>query len=583
MKQFFKYLFASLSAMILFFLLLIVVFIGIIAGSAGSEKTSIEKNSVFMIDLNDPIAEQGKVNQLAVLSGDAGKVVGLNQLLTSIRQAKTDDKIKGIYLKLGISVNGWATLQEVRDALQDFKSSKKFIYAYGEIADQKSMYMSAVSDSTFINPAGGVEFKGLAIASMFFKGTLDKLDVHPIAFHCGKYKSAHEPYSRENYSDANKQQLLDLLTDFNVEFLQALSQKSKTDTAILRIMPDNKPNILPREAVALRLIDKLAYSDEVEQTIKRKLSLKETDKISFVTADEYADAAPEKNADAKDKIAILYAEGAIYDGDGNEEIFSKTITKSIRKIKNDESIKGVILRVNSPGGSALASEVIYHELAALHAKKPMVVSMGNYAASGGYYISCAADSIFADRNTLTGSIGVVGVLFNVADMYKNKLGITTDAVKTNTYADFPNLTRKMEDVEVNWIQSYLDTTYNLFKKRVADARRMSLDQVEELAQGHVYSGKKALQLGLIDGLGNVDRALQSIEALTKIKTYKIVEYPKPVDQITELMNQLSGKKREEAMAKKILGDDYVVYKEIQKIKSQQNQIQAALPWLIDIK
>lgn len=581
MKQFFKFFFASLAALFIFMLLIFVVFGGIIAGSASKDQTIVDNNSVLCIDLNENITEQTKENQLGILSGQPTSIVGLNDVLASIKAAKSDEKIKGIYIKLGMSPIGWATLQEIKDAIEDFKPSKKFVYAYGEIADQKSVYMSTISDSSFVNPSGGVEFKGLAISGMFYKGTLEKLDVKTEAFHCGQFKGAHEPYSRENFSDANRFQLTALLNDFYAELLMAISKKSGLDTATLAKMANEGTIKFPKDAVAYKVINGTRFSDEVELSIKNKLAIKETDKISFISPDDYAETIVDKTA--TDKIAILYAEGAIYDGEGDEEIYSKTFTKSIRKIKNDDKIKAVVLRINSPGGSALASEVMYHELEQLNKVKPIIVSMGNYAASGGYYLSCAGDSIFADQNTLTGSIGVVGVMFNMGEFYKNKLGITTDVVKTAEHADFPNLTRPMSEFEHNWIQGFLDTTYMLFKSRVAKARNLTMQEVEELAQGHVYSGKAALNLKLIDGLGNVDRALKSASAMAKVTDYKIVEYPKPIDKVQEIVNQLSGNKREEAIMKKVLGEEYVVFKEIQKVKSQQNQVQMALPWLFDIR
>lgn len=581
MKQFFKFFFASLAALFIFMLLIFVVFGGIIAGSASKDQTIVDNNSVLCIDLNENITEQTKENQLGILSGQPTSIVGLNDVLASIKAAKSDEKIKGIYIKLGMSPIGWATLQEIKDAIEDFKTSKKFVYSYGEIADQKSVYMSTISDSSFVNPSGGVEFKGLAISGMFYKGTLEKLDVKTEAFHCGQFKGAHEPYSRENFSDANRFQLTALLNDFYAELLMAISKKSGLDTATLAKMANEGTIKFPKDAVAYKVINGTRFSDEVELSIKNKLAIKETDKISFISPDDYAETIVDKTA--TDKIAILYAEGAIYDGEGDEEIYSKTFTKSIRKIKNDDKIKAVVLRINSPGGSALASEVMYHELEQLNKVKPIIVSMGNYAASGGYYLSCAGDSIFADQNTLTGSIGVVGVMFNMGEFYKNKLGITTDVVKTAEHADFPNLTRPMSEFEHNWIQGFLDTTYMLFKSRVAKARNLTMQEVEELAQGHVYSGKAALNLKLIDGLGNVDRALKSASAMAKVTDYKIVEYPKPIDKVQEIVNQLSGNKREEAIMKKVLGEEYVVFKEIQKVKSQQNQVQMALPWLFDIR
>jgi protease-4 len=577
MKQFFKILFATLCAMIIFSFLIFFSFAGAIIGSSSSEKTEIKSKSVLMLDMSNPILEQGQENQLGMLSGEPTSVAGLNDILNSIKAAQKDEKIKGIYIRTGVCPVGWATLQEIREALVEFKKSDKFIIAYGEISDQKSYYIASTANQLYINPAGGIEFNGLSINGMFYKGTIDKLDIKTEAFHCGKYKGAYEPYALEKYSDPNRYQLSVLLNDLHSEFLLAVSQKSGIDTATLASMSNNGVIKFPKDALANKMIDGTIYGDSVEQIIRTKLALKEKEKINFVTTSDYASSI-ENKSEAKDKIAILYAEGAIYDGEGNEDIHTKNMVKEIRKIAKDENIKAVVLRVNSPGGSALASEIIYHELKQLKKKKPIIVSMGNYAASGGYYLSCAGDSIFADHNTLTGSIGVVGVMFNIGEMMKNKLGVTTDVVKTGQFSDFQNMTRPMTDLERNWIQSYLDTTYILFKSRVAEARKLSMDQVEELAQGHVYSGKLAKELKLVDELGNIDRALASAVSMSKLKEYQLVEYPKPVDKLDEIISSISGQKREDATLKKLLGDDYVMYKEIQKIKSQQNQIQAIMPW-----
>ena len=577
MKQFFKILFATLCAMIIFSFLIFFSFAGAIIGSSSSEKTEIKSKSVLMLDMSNPILEQGQENQLGMLSGEPTSVAGLNDILNSIKAAQKDEKIKGIYIRTGVCPVGWATLQEIREALVEFKKSDKFIIAYGEISDQKSYYIASTANQLYINPAGGIEFNGLSINGMFYKGTIDKLDIKTEAFHCGKYKGAYEPYALEKYSDPNRYQLSVLLNDLHSEFLLAVSQKSGIDTATLASMSNNGVIKFPKDALANKMIDGTIYGDSVEQIIRTKLALKEKEKINFVTTSDYASSI-ENKSEAKDKIAILYAEGAIYDGEGNEDIHTKNMVKEIRKIAKDENIKAVVLRVNSPGGSALASEIIYHELKQLKKKKPIIVSMGNYAASGGYYLSCAGDSIFADHNTLTGSIGVVGVMFNIGEMMKNKLGVTTDVVKTGQFSDFPNMTRPMTDLERNWIQSYLDTTYILFKSRVAEARNLSMNQVEELAQGHVYSGKLAKELKLVDELGNIDRALASAVSMSKLKEYQLVEYPKPVDKLDEIISSISGQKREDATLKKLLGDDYVMYKEIQKIKSQQNQIQAIMPW-----
>lgn len=584
MKQFLKILFACLLALLLFFFIIFISFTGIIAGmSFGSdEKSEIEPKSILYLDLTEGFGEQGKENSLAVLSGEDTKSVGLNDILKSIQSAESDDKIKGIFIKTGICNSGWASLKEIKDALVDFKLSKKFIISYGEISDQKSYYISSVSDKIYLNPSGAIEFTGLSITGTFFKGAMDKLGVTSEAFHCGQYKGAYEPFKLEKFSDPNRYQLSVLLNDMYSEFLQTISKRTLIDTAALAKMANDGAIKFPQDAVNNKFIDGLVFSDSVDQIIKSKLSLKEDDKINFVTISEYADNI-KTNSKAKDKIAILYADGEIHDGEGEDGIYSKTIIKTIRKIKDDKSIKALVLRVNSPGGSALASENIYHELMQLKKKKPIVISMGDYAASGGYYIACAGDSIFAEQTTLTGSIGVVGVMFNIENMMKNKIGITFDNVKTGQYADFPNMTRPMTDLERNWIQSYLDSTYKLFKTRVSTARKLSMEKVEELAQGHVYSGKLAKEINLIDAFGNKDRAVQSVASLAKLKEFKIVEYPTPTDEFEELLSMISGKKKEEAITKRLLGEDYKIYRELKSAREQQNRIQTILPMQIEIK
>lgn len=583
MRQFFKILFACLFAIILFFLIVFVSFTGLVAGLAsGSETTVVENKSVLLIDLNQTFNEQSEDNKLAALNGMESEVTGLNDILKAIRNAATDEKIEGIYIRTGISGNGWATLREIREELMAFHKSKKFIYAYGEVADQKSYYVVTAADKVFINPSGALEFKGLAMTGTFFKGALDKLEINAEAFHCGKYKGAYEPFKLDKFSEPNRYQLSVLLGDMYSEFLQAVSGKTAIDTAELAKIANEGRIKTPYDALNNKFIDGMVFSDSVDHLIRTKLSLKDKDKINFISPSEYASTI-HSSIKVKDKIAVLYASGEIHDGEGDDGIYSKDITRTIRKIADDETIKGVVLRVNSPGGSALASEIIYHELNQLSLKKPLVVSMGNYAASGGYYISCAADSIFADQTTLTGSIGVVGVMFNIDQMMKSKLGVTFDQVKTSPYADFPNLTRPMTAFEHNWIQAYLDSTYMTFKQRVADARKLSMEQVEELAQGHVYSGQLAKELKLVDGFGNTERAIQAVTAMANVKEYKVVEYPKPVDKLEQIVSSLMGKKKEEAMMKNLLGADYTIFKEIQRVRQQQNQIQAILPMQLDIR
>ena len=578
MKQFLKILFACLSAILLFFLIILFAFAGLVAGvSKDSEKTNIDKNSLLVIDMNKPIAEQTQKNPFGTFTKSPTSVVGLNDILNSIKAAQTDDKIKGIYIKLGANPNGWATLQEIKNAIVDFKAnSKKFVFAYGEICDQKSYYVASAGDKIFLNPVGGFEFNGLSITGTFFKGTLDKLGITTEAFHCGKYKGAYEPYKLDKFSEPNRYQLSVMLNDFYSEFLQTVSKKTGLDTNQLIKISNEGTIKFPSDALKNHFVDATIYGDSVESILKSQIGIKSKDKIKLVTPEDYVNSIDTKFNN--DKIAVLYADGAIYDGDGDDGVYSKRMISDIRKISEDDNVKALVLRVNSPGGSAMASEVIYHELMKLKSRIPIIVSMGNYAASGGYYLPCAGDSIFADNNTITGSIGVVGVMMNYGNALKDKVGVTTDVVKTSTYADFPSVTRPFTDAERNWIQSYLDTTYTLFKSRVAVARNMTMEQVEDLAQGHVYSGTLALQLKLIDAIGNKEDAITCAAKKVNLKNYQIEEYPKRKDKLKEMIEEFSGQNKEDAIVKKVLGDDYLIFKEIQKLKAQKNQIMAVKPF-----
>ena len=584
MRQFFKFFFAALAAIFTFcFLAFIILFAMAMIGASSGKSDATKSNSILVMDMNDAINEQSIENSFAAFSGGEGNSTGLNDIVNSIYAAKEDSKIKGIYIKLGMNPNGWATLFELRNALEDFKTSKKFIYAYGEICDQKSYYIGNVADSIFINPHGAMELKGLSIVGTFYKGAIDKMGIEATGFHCGKYKGAHEPFSFEKFSEANRFQLQTLLNEMDSVFINSVAQKSKKSFAEIKNMANNLTIKFPNDAVANKLIDGVRFGSEVDDLFRQKLNITDAKKkINFTSISNYSSDAESKYK-GKDKIAILYAEGAIADGSGDDGIFSEDMVKQIRKIKNNDAVKAVVLRVNSPGGSALASEIIYNELMLLNKVKPITVSMGDYAASGGYYIACAGNKIFADPNTLTGSIGVVGILFNFENFMKNKLGVTTDAIKTGNFSDFPTVSRKMTDIEKQLVQSYLDSIYITFKTRVSKARNLSMDQVEELAQGHVYTGLLGKKLGLVDEIGGKDAAIKNAAAAAKLKDFGIVEYPKPVDQFEKLIKSLSGKESDDVIMKKIMGDDYKFVKSIKEARQKNNKIMAELPFDIEIK
>ncbi|HJT73391.1 MAG TPA: signal peptide peptidase SppA [Chitinophaga sp.] len=592
MKQFFKIFFASLLALFVAGILFFILFFGAIGALVSSvskeEAIVIKDNSVLMLDLGAPLHETGKANVLSAITGNPANDYGLNDVLNSIREAKGDNKIKGIYLKATGSPNGWATAQQLRAALKEFKLSRKFIYAYGDFITQKDYYVTSVADSIFINPLGMVELKGLASQLAFFKGTLDKLEVKPEIFYCGQFKSATEPFRMNKMSEPNRKQQAALQADIWNGLLQAVSEKTKADTATIFSWAKNGTIQTGADAVSYKLADGMRYKDEVEALLLKSAGLKADDKVRLATITDYSKSL--SSGKATDQIALLVAEGEIIDGKGSSsgyEIAAEKFIKEIRKVKNNDKIKAVVMRVNSPGGSALASEVILRELQLLRKKKPLVVSMGDVAASGGYYISCQADSIFAMPNTITGSIGVFGMLFNTQAFFNNKLGVTFDGEKNAPYADFPNLNRSMTDKEKTFIQNSVDSIYLTFKRRVAAGRKVDVQYVDSIGQGRVWTGSAALKNRLVDGLGGFDRAFKSAATLAKLKEYKVVTYPAPKDQVEQIMQMLKGSNDDQALVQRLMqqemSEEYKLYRMLNKFRENKNHIWMVMPYVPEIQ
>lgn len=594
MKQFFKMFFASLLAMVVASVIVFGLFIAIIVGVS---KTFTDKNkkevktsekSILRIDLKNRYHEQGAENSLAAFSSDIdGYAAGLYDAVHAIHEAKDDDNIKGIYIAINGNRNGWATSQQVRDAIKDFKTSGKFVYAYGELIGQSDYYIASVADSVFLNPVGDFELKGFATVLAFFKGTLDKLEVEPEIFYAGKFKSATEPFRAYEMSDANRQQIQEFQSDFWGEYVKAVAEHTKADAATINEWVISGAIEFPEDALQHKLVDRLMYADEVEAKLKEESGIDEDKKIKFIGIDKYASSVKMKSGD--DKIAILFAEGSIVDGDNDDayQIASKAMREEIIKIRKDEDIKAVVLRVNSPGGSALASEVILRELQILKSEKPLIVSMGDYAASGGYYISCQADSIFVMPNTITGSIGVFTMMFNGEKLLKNKLGVTFDEVKNAPYADFPSGVRPMTADEGQRVQRSVDKVYTTFKSRVAEGRKMSMDAVDSIAQGRVWTGSDAIAIGLADAYGDLDRAVQSAAAMAKIDDYGVKTYPKPVDEFQILIKNLRGTSIAAEVVKQglkaDLGEEYQFLKQLKDLSRMNGITQMAMPFKLTVR
>lgn len=591
MKQFFKMFFASLLAMIVTGVIIFGVFIGLIVaavkeGSKTETQATVADNSVLTIDLSKTMHERSERNSLAVFSDGDENSAGVYDAIKALGEAKEDDKIKGILIKLNPSRNGWATMQQLRNAIVDFRKSGKFVYAYGENITQGAYYMATAADSIFLNPMGDMELKGFATILAFFKGTLDKLELEPEIFYAGKFKSATEPFRADKMSDANRVQVAEFQKDFWSEFLHAASTFSKQDTATLYQLAASGAIEFPQDALKNKLVSNLLYWDQVEDRIKAKTGGKEKDKVKYVSLSEYAATINEGSA-GDSRVAVLYAEGSIVDGESEDdyEIASQNMIEQIRKLRNNDKVKAVVLRVNSGGGSALASEVILRELQLLKAKKPLVASMGDVAASGGYYILCQADSIFALPNTITGSIGVFTMMFNTEKLMRNKLGVTFDGVKNAPYADFPNGTRALTADESAKVQRSVDNIYMIFKSRVATGRKMDIAMVDSFAQGRVWSGTDALGINLVDGLGDLDRAIASAASLAKLKDYDVVTYPEPVDKFESLMRRFKGNNASvaEQMVKAEFGKEYDWYKQLKQLRRMNGAAMALMPFSMETK
>lgn len=584
--------FASMLAMVVTGLVLLFIVFGLIVGAAKSvvsqPEVKVEAGSgVLLLNTDDELHEQAQSNSLAAFSGDDAFTPGLYDIIEGLKKASADNTIKGMLIKIGDEPNGWATMQQLRNALETFKKSGKFIYAYGEVIPQRAYYLASIADSVFLNPAGAMELKGLVSQMQFFKGTLEKLEVQPEIFYAGKFKSATEPFRAEKISEANRIQLTALQDDIWSVFLSAASSHSHSEEASVHTLAATGAIQFPEDAVNSKLVDRLLYWDEVEQRIKQQTGIKESGKITYTKVAEYAQAAKGGHKYGDNRIALVFAEGEIVDGtnDGDLGIASEDFAATLRKVRNNDKIKAVVVRVNSPGGSAMASEVILREMQLLKAKKPVIVSMGDVAASGGYYISCQADSIFAMPNTITGSIGVFTMLFNGANLAKNKLGITFDEVKNTPYADLPTVTRALNDDEAKRMQASVDHIYDIFKNRVATGRRMAPDMVDSIGQGRIWTGTMALKIGLVDGLGDIQRAMLSASRKANLKDYTIATYPEPTDKFQVMMKKLKGNVSAvaiKAVLEQELSDGNGIIKQIKSLQRMNGRAMMALPFQVQV-
>ncbi len=571
----------SIVAMLIFFGI-----IGLVASSSEKEVT-LEKNSILHLDLNGRTLVERTSDEDLVFGSftdpfGGENTAGLVNLKKAIAEAKTNENIKGIYLNAGLFGAGQAGLLELREALIDFKTSGKFIVAYDEAYSEGGYFLASVADEIYLNPLGGIDFNGFSSEGIFLKGFFEKVGIKPEVFRVGEFKSAVEPFILDKMSPENRLQTQYFLDDINNHALELIAKsRGIAQDSLVRI---NQQMLVrkPKDAVTYKLATALKYEDEVHSILKEKLGLKEDDQIETINATDLGGMAKSKNITSSNRIAVILAEGDIVDGNAEGAISSEKFAKEIRKARKDENIKAIVLRVNSPGGSILASEVIWREMSEAKKVKPVIVSMGEVAASGGYYIAAPADTIVAQPNTITGSIGIFGILFNVQELVNNKLGVTTDVVSTGELSDFGNMARPLTEVERTIIQSSVEDGYETFISRVAEGRGMHPDSVRKVASGRVWTGTQAKARGLVDVLGGLDTAIGIAAAKIKAgEDYRVLYYPEKKPWFEELMMNFSDQVQVRILQTQ-LGEQYPLYQKIQRLKNYQG-VQVRMPQEIVIK
>ncbi|MFT3737317.1 MAG: signal peptide peptidase SppA [Breznakibacter sp.] len=586
MAKFFKYLLATFVGGLVAALFLFVILLGFIGGivALSSEEVVVKDNSILLLRLNGPIVERLTPNPIQDLfdeMSDKPQTEGLNQILSNIDKAKRDPKIKGILLDGGMLSAGYATIEEIRNALGSFKESGKFVYAYGTIYTQKAYYLASVADKVYVTPSGMVQFSGIYSERMFFKGTLEKLGVEMQVFKVGKFKSAVEPFIEEKMSDPAREQTQVYINSIWAHVLDKVSESRNIDKNSLNQLANQMPMFLdPQLLVDNGLVDGLKYKDELLVELKDLTNTSQSDDLASVTNKQYVNVFVEKERKGleRDKIAVIYASGDI-DGTSSDGIKSDDLSRTIREARRDSSVKAIVLRINSPGGSALGSEIIWREVKLAKETKPVVVSMGDLAASGGYYIACAADTIVAHPTTLTGSIGIFGIIPNAQGLF-NKIGITFDGAKTNQFSDMPDLARPFRPEEKALMQAYVERGYQLFTQRCADGRKTTRNYIDSIGQGRVWAGQKSVDIKLVDKLGGINDAIAVAKDMAKLDNYKLVELPAEEDPLKQFLKGAGGGAKAWAI-KTLIGDGAEYLNAIEELPNNC-PIQARLPYQIHL-
>ena len=590
MVQFFKYVLATIVGLLAFSFIGFLVLAGIVgaAKSAGDRKETAA-NSVLELKLGEPLTERGRDGKFNF--GGNTSATGLVELKEAIGRAKGDSEIKGILLNLELVQGGMASLEEVRDALLDFKKSGKFVVAYHEVCSEKSFYLSSVADEIYLHPQGTLEFNGLSSEVLFYKRLFEKSGIEPYIFRVGSFKSAVEPFFRESFSDSARYQTVSFLNSINGYMIGQVAKTRGIAPARLKMISDSMLVHNAPDALRLKLVTKLGYFDEVQDYLRGKLGLAKDKKPSLVSLSDYTEGEEESQSDddaSNNRIAVIYAEGDIVTGKGSDDnIGSTKFAEAIRKARLDKKVKAVVLRINSPGGSSLASDIIYREVLLTKKVKPIIASMSDVAASGGYYIAMACDTIVAHPNTITGSIGVFGVLPNIQKLLGDKLGITVDRVTTGKFSDLPTITRPLSDFEKRVLQGEVDNIYADFTTKAARGRHMPVERLRRLASGRVWSGLEAKSNGLVDVLGDYEDALKIAAARAKLSAgdYEVQRLPRRKSELESFFAMFGGGDKEEAKAQALkteLGPLYPAYVQYQQLMTMRG-VQARLPYELEIK
>ncbi|MBP6070052.1 MAG: signal peptide peptidase SppA [Bacteroides sp.] len=588
MKDFFKFTLATITGIILTSIVMFVISIIVVFSMLSSTETEtvVKKNSIMMLDLNGSLVERTSDNIFKELFDKEDSTYGLDDILASIKKAKENDDIKGIYIQATSLNANFASLQEIRDALNDFKKSGKFIVAYSDNYTQGMYYLSSVANKVLLNPKGAIEWRGLASQPLFLKGLLEKLGIEMQVFRVGTYKAAVERFSATEMSPANREQVTAYITSIWNEIITDVAASRKISVDSLNNYANRMLMFYPAEqTVKSGMADTLIYKNDVRDYLKQLVKIDKDDDLAVLGLDEMINV---KKNTPKDKsgniIAVYYAFGEIDGGSSSTDedgIISNEVIKDLRKLKEDKDVKAVVLRVNSPGGSAFGSEQIWEAVCQLKKEKPVIVSMGDYAASGGYYISCAADTIVAEPTTLTGSIGIFGLIPNAKGL-TDKLGLSFDVVKTHKFADFGNIMRGMNTDEQTLLQMYINQGYDLFVSRCAEGRKMSKNEIEKIAEGRVWTGEAAKKIGLVDILGGIDKALEIAVKKAKVEGYTVVGYPDRKNVLQELLNSKPGNYIESRMLKSQLGDYYNGFSMLKNLE-KADFMQARVPFELNIK